>query len=84
MLTVSPAIEVVTDGPAASSTAHRRYFNPAEDTKYTTPGTSPYPLCKGKPEKGADLSRWRQYSLGHAVELGAELCTAAACFGDSA
>jgi hypothetical protein len=83
MNTTSPAIEVVTDGPAADSTAHRRYFNPADDTKYTTPATSPYPLCKGKPEKGADLSGWRQYSLGLAVELGAALCTDPACFGDA-
>lgn len=87
MITLSPAIEVVTDGPAnRDNDAHRRFANVDKDGRVG--GTEQRPAClpvpvdaEGRPAPTPE--RWRPYSYGRALELGAALCTEPACFGSA-
>lgn len=96
MTTVSPAIDVITEGlPRAGVDAHRRWHT--RNAKGDITANEQRPACMNLPdvdgldEHDATLlidtwrKQWRSFAAGFAVdERGATPCTAEACFGGAA
>jgi hypothetical protein len=94
MITVSPAIDVVTDGlPREGTVAHRRWHtvngkgditaNEQRPACITLPDLNPDDPDSG-PALAAFRAAWRSFSGPFAVERGATPCTETACFGGTA
>jgi hypothetical protein len=86
VLARTPAIGVLTDGPAMPDTvAHRKTrttplrTGPSHSHK-GDPSTA-WPACMAMPKPFVE-ARWREYGAAFAHELGAIGCTHAKCFPD--